>query len=82
MKTKSLAFLLAATVAATGSAQAALVATGVSSTSETTYNGTISTTDLLAGVTPTTTGTYAGDPNGIYDGVSVASRLTATSGNI
>lgn len=82
MKTKSRAFLLAATVAATSPAQAAVIATGVSSTSETTYNGTISTTDLLAGVTPTTTGTYSGDPNGINDGVSVASSLTATSGNI
>ena len=64
------------------SADAALIATGISSTTQTTYDGTISTTDLLAGVTPATSGTYAGDSNGINDGVSVASSLTATGGNI
>lgn len=64
------------------SASAAVVATGTSSTAQGTYNGTISTTDLLAGTSPTVTGTFAGDTNGIYDGVTVDSNLTGTGGNI
>lgn len=67
----------------TGSVNAALIATGVSSTTQTTYDSTISTTDLLAGATQTPTGSaFTGDSNGIHDGISLANNLTATGGNI
>lgn len=79
---RAFAYSSIAAVAFTGSASAAIIATGVSNTNDSNYDATISTTDLLAGVAPTTSGAYAGDTNGIYDGVSVSGSLTATSGNI
>lgn len=77
--------LLILPIAATilgSSATAAIIATGSSNTSQGFYNTTISTTDLLAGTSPTVTGAFAGDTNGIYDGVTVDSSLTTTGGNI
>jgi hypothetical protein len=68
-------------LAFTNSADAALVATAVSSTSETNYAP--SSVDLLHGLTPTTTGaSFSGDTNALNDGVSISGDLTATGGNM
>lgn len=68
-------------LAFTNSADAALIATAVSSTSETNYAP--SSVDLLHGLTPTTTGaSFSGDTNALNDGVSISGDLTATGGNM
>lgn len=81
MKTSLSALSLLVGLAFTNSADAALVATAVSSISETNYAP--SSADLLHGLTPTTTGaSFSGDINALNDGVSISGDLSGTSGNM
>jgi hypothetical protein len=68
-----------AALAFTSMAQAALVAVGVNGT-QSAFTSAISGSDLLHGLTPTTTGTISFDTNGIYDGAYTASSSSTTGG--
>ncbi len=81
MKSKLFALSSLAVLPFTNSADAALVATGVSNTSETNFAP--SSADLLHGLTPNPTGaSFTGDTNALNDGVSLSGNLTGTGGNM